>query len=135
MLSLERKQGCDDTSCNKFIITYSCIRRYQGAWHNEERIVFPGKIFCDCADKRDTKWSQVNPEEEAFLKSLCNPAYHIEFSRGYIHHGEIHITEGTLQGRESYISYIDRHKRLARVKAPGSEGRQVTVGLEIYRKD
>jgi transcriptional antiterminator NusG len=75
----------------------------------------------------------VHTEEELFLRELCGKDHHSEMSRGYIRNGHTCVTEGPLQGNERMIRKIDRHKRLARLKIPGSS-RGVNVGLEIYDK-
>lgn len=111
------------------------MNRYQGAWHKEKRLMLPGVIFCDSPESQRTEWIPVKPEEEKFLEGLFEYGHHVNFSRGFIHNGKIHVTEGPLMGLESCIRHVDRHKRLAKLEIPKTGGKQILVGLEIYSKD
>ena len=55
---------------------------------------------------------------------------------GYLQGDKIIVTEGPLQGMESHIRRIDRHKRLAWLTIDVlGESREIAVGLEIIRKE
>lgn len=133
-----------------FVLTYSCMKHYQGAWHMEKRLLFPEYVFLESdalpsasalsrTEERETRDSPVvealKPEEEEFLRQISQPGHHVEMSKGYIKSGKTFVTEGPLYGKEPYIRRIDRHKRLAKLELPMSHGREIQVGLEIYRKE
>lgn len=133
-----------------FTMTYEYLRRYQGAWHTEDRPLFPGCMILDGNENKiniekcetvgrglsdQLDYTLLEPEEELFLKNISDTVHHIPMSKGYIHDGTTCITEGPLIGLESYIRRIDRHKRLATIEMPGMQGRKIQAGLEIYRKD
>ena len=154
-----------------FVFTWDRMRRYEGAWHLERRLLFPGYVFLESQNgeqlSREIKQSPeilqilgggrlkaIEPEEERFLQSLCGASHHFGMSRGYIQNGQTFVTEGPLQGKESLIRNIDRHKRIARVgitlksKTESTEGggntgklcgaendlRELQMGLEIVSK-
>ena len=133
-----------------FVLTYDRMRRYEGEWHPERKLLFPGHIFLEgkneesvseemqkCSDIAWIKYDMnpVGRREEEFLKKLCKEGHHLEMSRGIICKGKARITEGPLKGLESRIHRIDRHKRLARVDIEGIPNyRYMTVGLEITEK-
>lgn len=141
----------DKALTDAFCFTYDRMRRYEGSWHVERQSMFPDYVFLESEDgERLAKeleqyrkvltvlggqgvLTPVHTEEELFLRELCGKDHHSEMSRGYIRNGRTCVTEGPLQGNERMIRKIDRHKRLARLKIPGSS-RGVNVGLEIYDK-
>lgn len=133
-----------------FVMTYACLKRYQGKWHTEQKSLFPGYLMLESEEgqmntkelsfiEKNTPFQKVytalNHEEESFLRNISDSGHHIPMSRGYIHNGKTYITEGPLSGMESCIRHIDRHKRLATVEIPGIRGRKIQIGLEIFRKD
>lgn len=136
-----------------FTFTFDRMRRYQGAWHVERKPMFPGYVFLETEDGQtlEEEWRHfpriakilgngqdplaVRSEEERFLRDLCDKDHHCGMSRGYLRDGDVHVTEGTLCGKERYICRIDRHKRLAQLVLPGEDRMQrVEVGLEIVSK-
>lgn len=136
---------------------YQRLMRYRGSWHLEKRALLPGHIFLSgtrkaILRKREPKGeSQENREIEkdiseagmllrpceiSYLKELCSDDGVIDLSRGIIKDGILIITEGPLKGREHLIKKIDRHKRTAEISLPFDRKTvEVTVGLEIYRKE
>lgn len=128
------------------------MKRYQGDWHIESRMLVPYGIFLLTEDpdrlqaalsellfnlSAEGKGQKALPVDEPaveFLRGLCGDSERIDLSRGYIRSGETFVTEGPLKGKESLIRRIDRHKRLAKVEIPAS-GQMAEVGLEIYAKD
>ncbi len=138
------------TANDIFVLTFDRMRRYEGAWHLERQLMFPGYVFLESEDKkflleelercgaifgRKTQLFQVSWEEEEFLKRLCGVSHHLEMSRGIMKKGNARITDGPLKGMEERISRIDRHKRLARVEMMSKpDSRCITAGLEITEK-
>lgn len=124
-----------------FIPTYDQMKRYQGAWHIEQKPVFPEYIFLESNRKIDFKDDYVKeselllPEQEMFLRNMMNNQGHIAMSTGYIKDGCTYVTDGPLQGKENLICKIDRHKRLAKLTFPtGNTSRELNAGLEIVSK-
>ena len=99
-----------------FIPYYQQKKRFQGKWHIQERILFPGYVFLIAE----------NLEKEEQLVAM---------STGIIENDQVRILTGPLQGMEGYIRKINRHKRKAWVSIE-MFGRSVDmeVGLEIVKK-
>ncbi len=133
-----------------FILTFDRMRRYEGTWHLERQLMFPGYVFLESEDREVLSEKlescgltfrgrqslfQVGRKEEEFLKRLCGAAHHLAMSRGVLHQGSPRITEGPLKGMEKRISRIDRHKRLARVEMMiRPDNHYIQAGLEITEK-
>lgn len=133
-----------------FMLTYDRMCRYKGAWHMEQKLLFPASVFLEsenaeilsgelrgCVDlaKRRNCLIPLNPEEEIFLKSLCGNEHHLRISRGIIRKGITKITEGPLMGLEDRICKIDRHKRLAKIVTTMRQNNHyIPAGLEITEK-
>lgn len=96
-----------------FIPYYQQKKRFQGKWHIQERILFPGYVFLIAEN----------------LEQL------VAMSTGIIENDQVRILTGPLQGMEGYIRKINRHKRKAWVSIE-MFGRSVDmeVGLEIIKK-
>jgi len=131
-----------------FAPTYDCMRRYEGTWHIERRLLFPSFVFLESENKKLLSEElpkvaalikekeclfSIGREEEDFLKNLCDETHHLKISRGIICKGSTHIMEGPLKGLESRICRIDRHKRLVKLAVPQSIS-YITAGLEITKK-
>ena len=136
-----------------FIPKYERKRRYEGAWHTEQEILFPGYLFFVTRDaerlheelKRVPGMTKILGDGEEFiplqeeemerLRSMGNEDHVIEMSEGYIVGDEVVITKGPMMKLKGTIQKIDRHKRLAVVRL-GMFGREVdvTMGVEIVRK-
>mgnify|MGYP004488466165 CR=1 FL=1 len=124
-----------------FVPTYDQMKRYQGAWHIEQKPVFPEYIFLESDQKTSytdeyvTESSLLLPEQEKLLRNLFGKEGHIPMSVGYIKDGCTHVTAGPLQGKEDLIRKIDRHKRLAKLEfAIGDVSKELYAGLEIISK-
>lgn len=133
-----------------FILTYDSMRRYGGAWHVEQKPMFPGYILLESEDGKrlaeELKESgrfvsregdrnvlmKLEDHEAEFLQKLCGREHHLRMSRGYIKGGQTYVTEGPLQGQERLIRKIDRHRRMAWVEVPG---RFRSQGGWFYTKD
>lgn len=136
-----------------FIFSYERLKRYEGEWHLEQSLMFPGCVFME-SDKpemlsenlrryqsflghldRHYALVPVGIEEERLLKSLYGSGHLLPLSKGYIRDGITYVTEGPLRGKEKMICRIDRHKRIARLNTVFSKKRQeLTAGLEIVSK-
>lgn len=136
-----------------FIPHYLEKKRYQGAWHTEENILFPGYVFLVSQRLPElyknlrrvvglTKLlgtgKEIVPltdEETSFLQKMGADEYAIEISRGIMINGAVSITEGPLTGMEGYIRKIDRHKRKAWLEiVMFGRTMEMEVGLEIVEK-
>ena len=131
---------------NVFVLTYDRMRRYEGAWHLERKLLFPAHVFLESEDEEILldelkKYSvitesekhliRMSREDEEFLRILCGAEHHLQMSRGVIRGGVTYVTEGPLKGMESRICKIDRHKRLARLSTLNDS---IPAGLEITEK-
>ena len=81
-----------------FVFTYDRMRRYEGAWHLETCLLFPGYVFLESSQgewlekewkripsmwpllERDSQLVPVRPEEESFLKGICGTGHHFGMS-------------------------------------------------------
>ncbi len=155
-----RKRIPRETMQDIFVFTYDRLRRYEGEWHMETKLMFPDYVFLETEDIQrlseelepyrefvqvlegsDMLW-RVCPQEERFLRRLCGNGHHLSMSRGYIMDGRTYVTRGPLKGLERQIRKIDRHKRIARIEAPEVSGEDasdlrlpVVAGLEIVSKN
>ncbi|MEG0034722.1 MAG: antitermination protein NusG, partial [Bacilli bacterium] len=77
----------------------------------------------------------LQEEEINILEKLLGLNKIVEVSLGFIEDDKVVITDGPLMGFESYITYINRHKREAKLEIEllGSK-REVTVSLDILTK-
>ena len=137
-----------------FVPTYDCMKKYQGAWHMEQKPIFSQAFLIETAEKDRLQellgqWQptadmsrsiaeksiELLPEQESFLRGFLGEKQHLHMSRGHIREGQTYITEGPLRGKEKMIRKIDRHKRLARLELPVADGIQTLyAGLEIFSK-
>lgn len=133
MLQICKTQMEKQTLQDAFVFTCDRMRRFEGAWHLERRLLFPGLLFLESHDKERLRQDlernpeiqkmlgngigiqEVDLEVESFLRSLCGASHHSGMSRGYIRDGQTYVTEGPLRGKENLIRKIDRHKRVARI--------------------
>jgi transcriptional antiterminator NusG len=118
-----------------FVLTYDCMRRYEGVWHMERKLLFPSYIFLVSENgdllvnelsraavrEQEAEVFSINDKEEEFLKALCGENGHLKMSKGVIRKGMTRITEGPLMGMEKQICRIDRHKRLAKLALPAGQ--------------
>ena len=136
-----------------FVPEFECMKRYEGAWHKERRLLFPGYIFVCTKDPTALYRSlksviglsrildmggeliPLTKEEVAMMKLLDHDRV-LRMSRGYIKDKKVHISEGPLKNYEAYIRKIDRHKRKAWFEVE-LFGRitYVCAGLEIPEKN
>lgn len=136
-----------------FIPYYEEMRRYQGRWHKEKKVLFPGYVFLVSKDienlylalKQVTGLTKLlktgeviialSEEEVAFLQRFGNEEQVVELSVGVIDNDRVTVLEGPLKGLEGCIRRINRHRRKAWVEIM-MFGRmvEVEVGLEIVEK-
>lgn len=137
-----------------FIPRYQKMKKYQGKWHQEEEVLFPGYLFIitDHIHEVYVELNQIpaltkilgreggyiNPlpmHEALFISRFGKEEHLVDMSIGYIEGDVIKVTNGPLMGQEGLIRKIDRHKRIAMIEVEFFG--QVTtakVGLEIIRK-
>lgn len=148
-----RKLVPEETLQECFIPRGERMRRYEGAWHKEERPLFPGYLFF-ITDQVEELYYELKgvpeltkilgdgssfiplEEEEISLMLQMGGKEHVAaMSSGYIEGDQVIITSGPLQTLKGTIRKIDRHKRLAVVQMKMMGRLQdVTMGLEIVRR-
>ncbi len=149
-LALCRKHLSKEAAKDVFVLTYDRMRRYEGAWHMEKRLVFPSYIVVDSEDgallaeemgNKGKGMMPVGEEAEHFLRFLYGDCHHLKMSQGVIRDGIPQVTAGPLKGFEQRICRIDRHRRLAELSIPMGQPQQekqmagnITAGLEITEK-
>lgn len=136
-----------------FIPMYEQERKYQGKWHRELRVLFPGYVFLVSEDKEKLFFElkrvigltkmlgtgetivPLTTEEVNFLLSFGREEQVVEMSEGIIESDRVVITKGPLKGNEGLIKKINRHKRKAWLEIQ-MFGRtmEMQVGVEIVRK-
>lgn len=128
-------------------------RKYQGEWHREYKVLFPGYVFLVSKDKAELFYQlkrvigltkllgtgdeivPLSEDEIRFLTAFGREDQVVEMSEGFIENDRVVITSGPLKGNEGLIRKIDRHKRKAYLEID-MFGRKLKtqVGLEIVRK-
>ena len=136
-----------------FIPYYEEKKKYQGSWHTETKVLFPGYVFLvsDRIIGLQEALHRVSgltkligagdeiialPDQEvALLRRLGNDEQVVEMSVGVIENERVCILEGPLKGMEGNIRKIDRHKRKAWIEVE-MFGRvmEMEVGCEIVGK-
>lgn len=136
-----------------FIPHYQQKKRFQGKWHIQEKILFPGYVFLIARNvelvreklqkvigltKLIGTGDEIIPltdQETALLLRMGGEEQVVEMSVGVIEKDKVKIQEGPLVGMEGLIKKIDRHKRQA-VLETEMFGRKVEmkVGVEIVEK-
>lgn len=136
-----------------FIPYYEQKRRYEGSWHTEKRVLFPGYVFLISDDVEQLFFALKNVQgltkiigtgrevvpltdsEVLLLQKLGGDDQIVETSIGIMEQDQILITRGPLKGLEGYIKKIDRHKRTAWLELE-MMGRTIEakVGLEVVEK-
>ncbi len=136
-----------------FIPYYEEMKRYEGRWHKEKSVLFPGYVFMVTEDvttlfHRLKKVSgltkllgtgdeivALNETEVDFIRRFGKKEHLVEISQGIIVNDRVVVKEGPLAGNEGLIKRIDRHKRKAYLEIP-MFGRMVMaqVGLDIVER-
>ncbi len=129
------------------------MKRYQGEWHTELKVLFPGYVFL-ISDEKEKLFFELKriigltkllgtgetivpltDEEVNFLLRLGGEEQTVEMSEGIIENDRVVVLSGPLKGNEGLIRKIDRHKRKAWLEIE-MFGRTVEmqVGLEVVGK-
>lgn len=136
-----------------FIPKYEQERKYQGKWHTELKVLFPGYVFLVSEDKEKLFFElkrvmgltkllgtgetivPLTDEETDFLLKLGGEEQTVEMSEGIIENDRVVVLSGPLKGNEGLIKKIDRHKRKAWLEIE-MFGRTVEmqVGLEVVAR-
>lgn len=136
-----------------FIPYFQQKKRFQGKWHIQEKILFPGYVFLVAQNpeplldslknvigmtrilKTGEDFIPLSQQEVSFLLKMGKEEQKVEMSTGIIEGDQVHILSGPLMGMEGLIRKIDRHKRTAWLETE-MFGRTVEmkVGLEIIEK-
>ncbi|MDE7210722.1 MAG: antiterminator LoaP [Lachnospiraceae bacterium] len=136
-----------------FTPKYERMKRYRGAWHKEERPMFPGYIFFVTNQIEEIHFEQkrlpqltkilgigaefipLSEKEVELLSKIEDERHLIKMSEGYIEGDQIIITSGPMQEMGGTIKKIDRHKRIATIQME-MFGRKmdVVMGLEVVKK-
>lgn len=136
-----------------FIPYYQQKKRFQGKWHIQENILFPGYVFLIAQNlelltenlknvigltKLIGTGDEIVPlseEETKFLLKMGKEDQVVELSTGIIENDKVRIQSGPLVGMEGFIKKIDRHKRQAVLEIE-MFGRvvEMKVGVEIVEK-
>ncbi len=148
-LKLEVKTDNEDV----FVPLFERRKCVKGEWTKVTKPLFPGYIFFQTDDAEDLYWrlkkliaftkilatgreyTPISAEEEMFIKNLIGEDYVAEQSIGVIEGDKIIVKQGPLYGLEGSIIKINRHKRIAIIRADFMGGpREIKVGLEIIDK-
>lgn len=145
---LIEKYVCSGTFEDCKIPVYIKLRKREGIWNQETRILFPGYIFVKTENIMELHNQlksvphmtrllgtgkdiiPISKEEEIFLTKLGKDKMIIDISRGIIVNGKVTVLSGPLQGMEEYIKKVNRHKRLAWIDI-SMLGRRIPVSLEL----
>jgi transcriptional antiterminator NusG len=148
-LQLEVKAEGEDI----FVPLFERRKSIRGEWTKVTTPLFPGYIFFQTDNVKDfylrlkkinaftrilgteSGFSSISPDEEKFLRILIGEDYIAQESVGVIEGDKITINYGPLRGMEGNILKINRHKRIAIIRADFMGGpREIKVGLEIIEK-
>lgn len=142
-----------------FLPKIEVLYRKQGKFHAQEKLMFPSYIFIESELDhvafneslqhirerksgiiRELKFDNegtpaLHQEEKALIEKLIGRKKVMEHSTGYIEGEKVIVTDGPLQGMESKIIHIDRHKRKAQVEIPMlGQIVKLSVSLEVIKK-
>ena len=130
-------------------------KKIKGSWELVEELLTPGYIYLRAPLRtidelkdvlvhvpaftkllaQDGKIIPLHTEDELWLSRLTGEDHVGEPSIGFIEGDQVVITQGPLQGMESQIKKIDRHKRLAYLEVSlMGRTKLIKVGVEIVRK-
>ncbi|WP_448782252.1 antiterminator LoaP [Blautia sp.] len=145
-----------DTLERCFIPYYQQKKRFQGEWHIQERILFPGYVFLITQNLEKLVESlkkvigmtkligtgdEIVPLSEAEISLITKLGGEstesiVKISQGIIEGDQVHILSGPLKGLEGAIRKIDRHKRIAYLSVDMfNRTVDMKVGLEIVAKN
>ena len=153
ILTICKKKLPQSVADDIFILTFDRMRRYEGTWHLERQLMFPGYVFLISGDpeqlyrslkpvigltkllKTGDQIISLTESEIQFLLRFGGTEQLVKMSTGFVEQAQVIILDGPLKGMEGYIKKIDRHRREASLELP-MFGRilDVKVGLEIIGK-
>ena len=133
-----------------FLFSYERMKKYLGQWHADTCRMFPGYVFLQSSCPEllpeavvhlqrmsfiSGRGMQLIPEEEGTkkqIRALCGERRHMALSRGSVRDGRFLAVSGPLAGRESLITRVDLHKRVAVLDLRLAEsGRPAWAGIDI----
>lgn len=136
-----------------FLPRYEQKKKYAGAWHLVQALLFPGYVFVETEEIEKfymglkqvpsltkvlgtgERWTSIIDEDLKVLERLLNKRRLVEMSTGCIEGDQVVIVDGPLKGLETVVRKINRHKKTALVEMHMFGRRQdVAVGLEIVSR-
>lgn len=144
-----------DALADCFVLYRQALRRFEGAWHLCEEVMFPGYVFLVTADRTalaeqlgllapaarlvgaGKAVATLDDDEVAFVRDFGGLQHVVGMSTGVIVDGRLTVYEGPLAGREHLVAKIDRHRRTAFLDirtGAALGGGAVRVGLEVVSK-
>lgn len=154
------EQQADKTTFNScFVPQYEARKRYSGTWKTCKEVLFPGYVFVDTktpdafrielnkvsamtrllsgsSGSEERKFIPLSNDEKTLINAFIGNETHVlKMSEGIIEGDEIRVLKGPLQGYETLVKKIDRHKRIAFIDLDIlGRTKTVKVGLEIVQK-
>lgn len=111
-----------DIDCIEFITTAN-------------EITYRNKYIKTILEKKNPYSMALTQAEKDFLLTFCDDEYLVGESIGYIEGDRAVVTEGPLKGHDGKITYVNRHKRIARIEVPFlGQMREVQLALTILTK-
>ncbi|MCD8300076.1 MAG: antiterminator LoaP [Clostridiales bacterium] len=128
-------------------------RKIDGKWRTVKKVLFPGYVFLDGGDagalymelKKVTGLTRLlsvgdavvplTEKEMGFIMRFGGTDHVVGMSEGIIEGSRVQVLSGPLEGMETMIKRVDRHKRKAWLEVEMlGEIREIQVGLEIAVK-
>ena len=142
-----------------FLPKIEVLYRKQGVFYPKEKLMFPSYVFIESKLEHNAFHQKIlevkqkkkgiikelkfdnegtpalTQEEKELIEKLIGSQKVMKHSIGYIEGDQVIVTDGPLQGLESKVIKIDRHKRRAQIEIE-MLGRTVNlnVSLEIIKK-
>ena len=149
-LSMVHQCAADSHMGVCFLPKYEQKKKFAGAWHLVQALLFPGYVFVETEEiekfymelrqvPKLTKilgtgecWTSIIDEDLRVLERLLDEEKMVGMSTGFLEGDRVMIVDGPLMGLETVIRRIDRHKRKAMVEMHMfGRVQEVAVGLEI----
>lgn len=153
---------CDflkEEEINAFLPRMEVLYRVKGVFYPKEKLMFPSYIFIESELDhiafhqklmelkqkksgiiKELKFDNdgtpaLTESEKELLEKLIGRKKLMEHSIGYMEGERVIVTEGPLQGLESKIIRMDRHKRKAQIEIDMlGQAVKLNVSLEIIKK-
>lgn len=152
-ISMVRQYTADSHMGECFLPRYEQKKKYAGAWHIVQALLFPGYVFVETDEIEKfyiglkqvpsltkvlgtgERWTSIIDQDLKVLEKLLNKRRLVEMSTGCIEGDQVVIVDGPLKGLETVVRKINRHKKTALVEMHMFGRRQdVAVGLEIVSR-